>query len=67
MTKPVRKSAKPPSERYTLGRARFAKLSAIEGLSLSKAMRDDFSEFDRKKLPAGKRRAAIHAKYGKRG
>lgn len=54
-----------PPKGYTLGRHGFAKISAVEGLHLSKDMQNEFREFDRRKLPAEKRRAAIAAKYGK--
>lgn len=66
MTKPVREPSKPSRGRYTLGRDIFAKFSAVEGLRLSRAMRQDFREFDRKKMSAQERRAVIRAKYGKR-
>ena len=62
MTKPAHKTA---SKRFTLGRETFAKISAVEGLHLSPAMRNEFREFDRKKLSPKERRAAIAAKYGK--
>jgi hypothetical protein len=50
---------------FTIGRARFAKISAVEGIRLSEAMDAEFREFDRKRLSPGKRRREISRKYGK--
>jgi hypothetical protein len=50
---------------YTLGRAAFARISAIEGMTLDSEMAEDFREFDRKSLPAAARRRALAKKYGK--
>lgn len=51
---------------YTLGRSRFARISAIEGIGLTPEMDEDFIEFDRAGLPPAERRKAIDRKYGKR-
>lgn len=59
------KSAKHQSKGYVLGRARFAKISAIEGIRMTAAMEADFREFERKDLPAEDRRKVIGKKYGK--
>jgi hypothetical protein len=50
---------------YTIGRSRFAKISAVEGLRITAAMERDFQEFDRQGLSATKRRKIIARKYGK--
>lgn len=60
----VSKSTKRASKGYVLGRARFAKISAIEGIRMTAAMEADFREFDRKGLPAESRRKVIGKKYG---
>lgn len=51
--------------RFTLGRARFDKISKVEGMSLSREMTRDFREFDRASLPAEERRERIMRKYAK--
>jgi hypothetical protein len=61
----VSKSSKRVSKGYVLGRSRFAKISAIEGIHLTSAMEADFLEFERKGLSAEDRRRAIGRKYGK--
>ena len=61
----VSKSSKRVSKGYVLGRSRFAKISAIEGIQLTSAMEADFLEFERKGLSAEDRRRAIGRKYGK--
>ena len=53
------------SKGYVLGRSRFAKISAIEGIHMTAAMEADFREFERKGLSAEGRRRVIGRKYGK--
>lgn len=53
------------AKRFTIGRAAFAKISAVEGIQITAAMRADFNEFDRRRLSATERRKAIAAKYAK--
>jgi hypothetical protein len=50
---------------FVLGRAGFAKISAVEGLKITAAMEAEFQEFDRKGLSPSERRAAISRKYGR--
>lgn len=50
---------------FTLGLDSFEKISAVEGIGLSPALKRDFREFDRKGLSAEQRRRAIRAKYGR--
>lgn len=59
--KPTKRAAKG----HTIGRAGFAKISAVEGIRLTRAMTADFREFERKGLSPEERRKAIVAKYGK--
>lgn len=58
------KSSKRVAKGYVLGRERFAKISAVEGISLTPAMEADFREFERKGLSAEDRRRIIGKKYG---
>lgn len=59
------RSSRSSSKGYVLGRARFAKISAIEGIKMTRAMEADLEEFDRKGLSAEDRRRVIGRKYGK--
>ena len=43
----------------TLGRERFAKISAVEGIELTALMRQRIAEFDRRGLSAAERRRSI--------
>jgi hypothetical protein len=49
----------------TLGRDRFAKISALEGVELTASMRKRAAEFDRLGVPAAERRRAIVRAYSK--
>ena len=49
---------------YVLGRQNFAKISAVEGIRLSRDQNEDFGDFDRKALPSKARRAILAGKYG---
>lgn len=59
------KSASGRQVTRTIGRANFAKISAVEGIVLSRQMEEDFHEFDRRGLSAAERRAALFRKYGR--
>jgi hypothetical protein len=48
---------------YTVGRASFGSISAVEGIRMSKDMRGEFLRTER--MSADKRRAVLSAKYGK--
>jgi hypothetical protein len=57
--------AKTKPSGFVIGRERFSKISAVEGIELSGAMKKRISDSDRKGLSAEQRRAAIiraHAK-----
>jgi len=56
-----------PAQKFVLGRARFAKISAVEGIHLTRDMQRDFEDFDKQGLSAEERRKRIAQKYGKRG
>ena len=63
----MRRSPAPPHDRTTavdapdfiLGRDRFARISAVEGIALTQEMRATLERFDRDGLSAEERRRAI--------
>ncbi len=59
---PPRKSS--PPKRFTMGRAAFGKVSAVEGIHLTPDVAKDFGDFDRKALSPKERRAILSGKYG---
>jgi hypothetical protein len=65
MKQPAPKPQKKASKGYVIGRAGFAKISAVEGVYTSPRMDADFREFERRGLSAEQRRKVISAKYGK--
>jgi hypothetical protein len=58
------KRAKAKPKGLTIGLAGFAKISAIEGLHLTRDMKRTFSTLDRRGASAAQRRAAIIKRYG---
>ena len=62
-SKKIARSAK--SGKFTIGHERFAKISAVEGIVLTKQMRSRLTEFDRKGLSAEERRSTIIRAYRK--
>jgi hypothetical protein len=46
-----------------IGRGRFGKISAVEGIRLSSTMKRAFAEFDRAGLSAERRRASVIARF----
>ena len=48
---------------FVLGRDRFARISAVEGVSLTPDMRADLERFDREGLSAAQRRRAIQSRF----
>ena len=56
----------PPSRGFVLGRERFARISAVEGVALTDEMRATLERFDREGLSAEERRRAILAALGGR-
>ena len=53
----------PPSRGFVLGRERFARISAVEGIALTDEMRAILERFDREGLSADERRRAILARF----
>jgi hypothetical protein len=53
--------------RFVVGGKASAKISKVEGMTLSKDMRSIFRDFDRKGLSADARRTKLIGKYGKKG
>jgi len=49
-----------------LGRRRFAKISAVEGIRLTGTMKRAFAEFDRAGLSAEERRQSIIGRFHRR-
>ena len=45
--------------KVTLGRARFAKISAVEGIALTRDMKERASDFEKRGLSSGERRREI--------
>ena len=56
--------AKKKAARIIIGLAGFEKISAIEGLHLTRDMKATFKEFERQKASPRERRTAIIGKYG---
>lgn len=61
----VRRSSQ--SGQFVVGGKASAKISKVEGMTLSKDMRTTFTDFDRKGLSADARRTKLIDKYGKKG
>jgi hypothetical protein len=59
------KSIKNKAAGMTIGRERFAKISAVEGITLTPAMKRRVAQFDRQGLSATQRRRAIIAAHRK--
>jgi hypothetical protein len=51
---------------FVIGGKVSAKISKVEGMTLSKGMRATFSDFDRKGLSADARRTKLIGKYGRK-
>jgi hypothetical protein len=64
------KAAKPnraaQAKGLTLGLSGFAKISAVEGISLRGSTRKMFADFDRRGLSPAERRREIFAKHAKK-
>jgi len=56
----------PAIKHFVLGRDSFARISAVEGIRLTREMKRDLREFDRKGLSSAERRRAIMKKYGRK-
>jgi hypothetical protein len=53
------------SAKFVIGRERFAKISAVEGIKPTAAMKKRMAEFDRQGLTAAERRREIIKVYRK--
>ena len=51
---------------FTIGRERFSKISAVEGIKLSRRTDETFREFDQRGLSAEERRREITRRYGRK-
>jgi hypothetical protein len=60
------KSAGRSAGTYTVGRERFSKISAVEGIRTSRRVDQDFREFDQKGLSPEERRRELASKYGRK-
>ncbi|HEU5275839.1 MAG TPA: hypothetical protein VFU97_19425 [Xanthobacteraceae bacterium] len=64
------KAAKPKraekAKGLTLGLAAFAKISAVEGITLRSSSRKMFADFDRRGLSPAQRRREIFAKHARK-
>jgi hypothetical protein len=60
------KSTRRSGDTYTVGRERFAKISAVEGIKTSRRVEQDFREFDKKGLSPSERRRVLASKYGRK-
>lgn len=58
-----RRSGPPAQGRFTLGRDRFAQISAVEGVALTPEMQATFAGFDCDGLTAEQRRRAILLRF----
>lgn len=65
MKAPKGKLVKQDSPAFILGRAKFERISAVEGIMLSRAMKSRAAKSDRDNLSADERRCAIIAAYRK--
>jgi hypothetical protein len=61
-----RQSRSAASRDFVLGRERFARISAVEGIALTTEMRATLERFDREGLSAAERRRAILARFAPR-
>ena len=66
MSKSGGKPKKAAASRFVLGRARFAAISQVEGITLTPAMTGRAAAFDRTALSDAERRRAIISIYRKK-
>jgi hypothetical protein len=64
MKKTAKTGRKPVAGTFVLGERAFEKISAVEGIKLSRGLRSDLAYV--KDLPAGERRSYLSQKYGKK-
>lgn len=61
-----KKTSRVHAKGFTLGRARFAKISAVEGIDLTGSVERELKQFDKAGLSAEARRKAVAAKFGRK-
>ena len=66
MVKTTKTSKRQSTSTVTIGRRGFAKINAIEGITLNPEAEEDFREFDRLGLSPAARRRALLRKYGRK-
>jgi hypothetical protein len=65
MPAPKKTTSKKRAAKHVIGRERFAKISAVEGIKPSPAMSRRIAEFDQQGLSAAERRREIIKAYKK--
>ena len=65
MPNKINKPSRSKSTGLVIGRKGFEKISAVEGIRMSREMKTTFSSFDKKGTSAEVRRSTIMSKYGK--
>jgi hypothetical protein len=65
MPNKINKSSRTKAKGLIIGRKGFEKISAVEGIRMSREMKTTFSDFDKKGTSAEARRSTIARKYGK--
>lgn len=66
-SKIIRISRSAKTGEFTVGVKASAKISKVEGMTLSKDMQTTFRDFERKGMSAAARRTVLADKYGKKG
>ena len=65
MKRSSHKSGASHATNYVVGRTRFAAISAVEGVALTKAMKADFDRFDKEGWSSEQRRHHILSRFAK--
>jgi hypothetical protein len=65
MSGKINKPSRPKSKGLVIGRKGFEKISAVEGIRMSREMKDTFRSLEKKGTTAAAKREAITRKYGK--
>jgi hypothetical protein len=58
-------STPPANKRFTLGRANFEKISAVEGIRYSADMKKTFRQLEKQGASPAQRRQTMATKYGR--
>jgi hypothetical protein len=65
MAKKAIRAAEAAKSGFVIGREKFAKICAVEGIRVSPAMEKYFRGFEENGLSSRERRTALNRKYGK--